>query len=158
MLKIRLHRTGKTKRPHYRVVIAEHTKAAQGPYVASLGTWDPLKGHLLLNKEDLAKWLERGVKPSDRVARILHKEGIKHKHIVIHQRPARGPKKAEPKVEEPKVEKPLAADVEVTEAEAPESPETVVQTESPTTEPVEKPSEPVEDEENVVKPDKEEVK
>lgn len=99
MLQIRLHRTGKTNRPFFRVVVAEHRRAAQGPYVSALGFWDPIAKKLKLNKEELKTWMDRGAKPSDRMSRLLTKEGMKHKHIVIHQRPARGPKKLEPKPE-----------------------------------------------------------
>lgn len=92
MLQIRLHRTGKTNRPFFRVVVAEHRRAAQGPYVSALGFWDPIAKKLKLNEEELKTWMDRGAKPSDRMSRLLTKEGMKHKHITIHERPARGPK------------------------------------------------------------------
>ena len=106
MLKIRLHRTGKTRRPHFRVVVVEHRQAAQGPYIRSLGFWDPLKHKLTLNKEELSTWLARGARPTDRISRLLKKEGMKHKLITIHERPARGPKE---KVEKPEETKPAVA-------------------------------------------------
>jgi|GEM_PF-285778 len=99
MLQIRLHRTGRTKRPHFRVVVAEHRRAAQGPYVSALGIWDPIAGKLNIDEKALTTWMDRGAKPSDRISRLLKKHGMKHKHIRIHERPARGPKKLEPKPE-----------------------------------------------------------
>jgi small subunit ribosomal protein S16 len=93
MLKIRLHRTGKTTRPHYRVVVAEHRRAAQGPYVASLGVWDPLTHTWHVDDGKLKEWMDRGAKPTDRLSRLLKSKGMKHRFIQIHERPARGPKK-----------------------------------------------------------------
>lgn len=95
MLKIRLHRTGKSKRPVFRIVVAEHQKAAQGPYIKSLGFWDPLKSDFKINESELKMWMDRGAKPTDRISRLLTKKGMKHKHIVVHERPVRGPRKLE---------------------------------------------------------------
>ncbi|WP_238314871.1 30S ribosomal protein S16, partial [Methylobacterium crusticola] len=42
MLKIRLTRTGRKKRPSYRVVVAEARWARDGRRIAELGYYDPL--------------------------------------------------------------------------------------------------------------------
>jgi small subunit ribosomal protein S16 len=99
MLKIRLARTGRTKRPHFRIVVAEHRKAAQGPYIESLGFWDPIKDSFGVNPERLKEWEKRGAWATDRISRLFKKHKVHYKLSVIDKRPDRGPKKLEPKPE-----------------------------------------------------------
>ena len=138
MLRIRLTRTGKTKRPHYRVVVMEHTSAAQGPYVAALGIWDPLTHKLEVDEGELKMWMDRGAKPTDRISRLLKSKGMKHKLIQIHERPAHGPKKKTEKQEEPKAAE-GQAEAPATAAETPA--ETSKAAETPATETAETPAE-----------------
>jgi small subunit ribosomal protein S16 len=92
MLKIRLSRHGRTNVPAFRVVVTDHREAAKGHYIEAVGFYNPKIGELKIDKEKIKHWLDRGAKPSDRIARLLKKEGMKHKFIVIHERPARAPK------------------------------------------------------------------
>lgn len=93
MLKIRLSRTGKKHQPYYRVVVAEHSAAIKGKYVDLLGHYNPRSKQLILNKDQASKWLDHGAMPSNTVAKIFTKEGLKHKLIKIHIRPKRSAKK-----------------------------------------------------------------
>lgn len=135
MLRIRLRRTGRTNRPHYRIVVAEHTAPLTGKFVDELGHFDPRTKAMGLNEERLTKWLSVGAQPSNRVAKILTSAGVSHKLIVVKQRAARAPKKA---VEEPSTPaKPAAAEANAvtdepsaTEPEVPTAPES-----EPTAEP-----------------------
>lgn len=94
MLKIRLSRTGKKHQPRYRVVVAEHTAPVQGKFVDLLGHYNPHTKELVLNDSaNLISWLDRGAQPSNRVAKILTAQGIKHKLIKVHLYPERPSKK-----------------------------------------------------------------
>ena len=74
MVKIRLFRTGTTKRPMYRIVAMDHRKKRQGRTLEQLGTYDPRGGGgIVVREEALKKWLDHGAKPSDTVASLLRR-------------------------------------------------------------------------------------
>lgn len=107
MLKIRLTRTGKRNDPRFRIVVAEHTKPVKGKFVSIVGHYDPIHKKIVTKKEEITSWLKKGAKPSNRVAKLLKKEGIKHPLIVVkkfHKKP-KVTKKAS---QEPKESKGLA--------------------------------------------------
>lgn len=93
MLRIRLRRTGKKHQPHYRLVVAEHTAPLTGKFVALLGHYNPRTKELVIKDKEILEWIDKGAKPSNTVARLLTKQGLKHKQIVIHQYPERPSKK-----------------------------------------------------------------
>ena len=75
-LKIRLARGGAKKRPHYRIVVADSRMPRDGRYIERLGTYDPLwakdnENRVTLKDERIRYWLDKGAKPTDRVARFL---------------------------------------------------------------------------------------
>lgn len=78
MLKIRLRRTGKTKQPSYRVVIADSRAKRDGDFVEIVGHYNPrTKPSTIELKEDRVKhWLSKGATPSDTVHRLLFKQGL----------------------------------------------------------------------------------
>jgi len=83
MLKIRFTRTGKKDEAHYRIVVAEHSAPVLGRFVEILGHYDPKTKKTVLKKERIEYWLSKGAKPSNTVAKILVKEGLKHNSIII---------------------------------------------------------------------------
>ncbi len=93
MLKIRLQRAGRRNLPDYRVVVAEHTAPVKGKFVAKLGYYNPNRATFVLDKQAALNWLDKGAKPSDRMARLMKHLGLEHNSITIHKRPARKPKK-----------------------------------------------------------------
>jgi small subunit ribosomal protein S16 len=78
VLKIRLRRTGARKRPSYRVVVAEATAPRDGRYIEIIGTYDPLTdpATIKLNGDRAKHWLSVGAQPTDRVVRLLAREGL----------------------------------------------------------------------------------
>ncbi len=96
MLKIRLFRTGKKHKPNYRLVVAEHTSAIGGKFIEIVGNYNPFTDKVVIDKEKITKWLNNGAKPTNRVAIILTKEGMKHKSITIHKFAERPSKKETP--------------------------------------------------------------
>jgi small subunit ribosomal protein S16 len=78
VLKIRLRRTGARKRPSYRVVVAEATSPRDGRYIEIIGTYDPLTdpATIKLNGDRAKHWLSVGAQPTDRVVKLLAREGL----------------------------------------------------------------------------------
>ena len=83
MLVIRLTRTGKKGQPNYRIVVTDQRKSVYSPYVEMVGHYDPKTKKIVLDHEKTLAWLDKGAKPSNTVAKLLEKEGLKHKSIVI---------------------------------------------------------------------------
>jgi small subunit ribosomal protein S16 len=75
MLSIRLRRTGSTKRPYYRVVVADSRAWRDGRFVETLGHYDPRRSPatIKIDHERARYWIERGARPSDTVRSLLKK-------------------------------------------------------------------------------------
>ncbi len=73
MVKIRLRRTGKTKQPSYRVVIADARSPRDGKFIEIIGHYNPIRQPKVLEvKADRARyWLSVGAQPSDTVAHLF---------------------------------------------------------------------------------------
>jgi len=93
MLTIRLTRIGKRNQPMYRVVLAEHTKPANGKFIEILGHFDPKSGKAELKKERIEYWLKQGSKVSQTVASMLKKQGVKGDLDVMNKKGRPKPKK-----------------------------------------------------------------
>ena len=76
MLKLRLQRTGRKKKPTYRVVVIEHSRRRNGRPVEYLGYYNPLTKKSHFNAEKIKKWLSCGAKPSPTVLSLLSKSKI----------------------------------------------------------------------------------
>ncbi len=78
MLRIRLRRVGKKKRPAYRIVVADARAPRDGAFVEILGLYDPLTDPPTINvKEERARyWLSVGAQPSETVTHLLKRKGI----------------------------------------------------------------------------------
>lgn len=75
-LKIRLSRGGAKKRPFYRIVLADSRMPRDGRFIEKLGTYNPLlakdrEDRVVLNADRIKYWLEKGARPTDRVAKFL---------------------------------------------------------------------------------------
>lgn len=68
---IRLSRAGTSKVPFYRIVAADHRAARGGRFIERLGTWDPRKKELVLDKARVDYWVGAGAQPSLVVSRLL---------------------------------------------------------------------------------------
>ena len=77
-VRIRLKRMGAKKRPFYRVIVADARSPRDGRFIATLGTYNPLKNpaEVNLDAEQVRLWLERGAQPSDPVRHLLAREGL----------------------------------------------------------------------------------
>ena len=81
MVKIRLMRMGATKRPFYRVVVADSRSPRDGRFIENIGKYHPLDDPSLMEiDEDRAlHWLGRGAQPTEQVENLLRKLGIRER-------------------------------------------------------------------------------
>jgi small subunit ribosomal protein S16 len=79
MLKIRLQRTGRTNSPTYRLVVAEHSRPVKGKHLEVLGYYLPTRTPNVFeyDAEKILAWIKKGACPTDTVARLLDKAGVK---------------------------------------------------------------------------------
>ena len=72
---VRLTRTGRTKRPFYRIVVTDSRKRRDGNWIEIIGYYNPLTNPetVSFNAERLAYWKSVGAKLSDRVTKITGK-------------------------------------------------------------------------------------
>ncbi|MBF0205717.1 MAG: 30S ribosomal protein S16 [Oligoflexia bacterium] len=78
MIKIRLARRGRTKRPVYSIVAAKSTSPRDGRFLDKLGQYDPLSKDVLkqINVEGISKWIKTGAILTDTVKSLLKKHKI----------------------------------------------------------------------------------
>ena len=76
MLSIRLRRAGTTKKPHYRVVVADSRAWRDGRFVEVLGHYDPRKDPVVvkIDAERAQYGIGKGAQPSDTVRSLLKKQ------------------------------------------------------------------------------------
>ena len=76
MLSIRLTRVGTTKKPHYRVVVANSREPRDGRFVEILGHYDPRHQPALvkIDAERATYWISKGAQPSDTVRSLLKRQ------------------------------------------------------------------------------------
>ncbi len=75
MLAIRLRRTGSTKRPYYRVVVADSREPRDGRFVEVLGHYDPRRDPAVvkIDADRALYWIGKGARASDTVRSLLKK-------------------------------------------------------------------------------------
>ena len=73
MLSIRLRRTGSTKRPYYRVVVADSRSWRDGRFIEVLGHYEPRREPpvVRIDAERAKHWLSKGAKATDTVRSLL---------------------------------------------------------------------------------------
>lgn len=76
MVKIRLSRLGKHKKPFYRIVAIDSRNKRDGGYLELLGTYEPFSGAANFNTEMVLKFLNNGSQPSNTVLNLLKQKGI----------------------------------------------------------------------------------
>ncbi len=155
MVVIRLTRVGKKKQAHYRIVVAESKRAVQGKFISILGWYNPHTKELQVKQDELKAWFDKGAMPSNTLAKLLKKEGIKLPKWVKITEKKKAPKKKEETEAKPAAPKAEEKAEEGTEAEVPaeEAVETPVEEvkeekaeETPAEEPKEEPAEEVKEE------------
>ena len=75
---IRLMRAGAKKRPFYRLVAADSRRQRDGRFLQILGHYNPISQpfELVVQKDLVQKWLDKGATPSEQVASLLRATGM----------------------------------------------------------------------------------
>ena len=76
MLKLRLKRIGRKKRPYYRLVVMTSNTRRDGRPIEYLGHYDPITKQCKFDCIKIVKWLKVGVQPTQTVKNLLRKNTI----------------------------------------------------------------------------------
>jgi small subunit ribosomal protein S16 len=76
---IRLRRTGTTKEPSYRVVVADRRTARDGRFIDQIGYYNPLTEPptIRIDADKAAAWIRKGALPSNTVRILLARAGVR---------------------------------------------------------------------------------
>lgn len=119
---LRLSRGGSKKRPYYKIVVSNSRAPRDGKYLEQVGTYNPLLAkdatdRVRLVEDRVRYWLGVGAQPTDRVARLLDKAGIKERKPTNNPQAGEPGKKAKERAED-KAAKAAAAAEAAAEAAA----------------------------------------
>ncbi|MDR9458569.1 MAG: 30S ribosomal protein S16 [Dehalococcoidia bacterium] len=137
MVKIRLSRLGRKKRPSYRVVIADDRAPRDGAFIEIIGHYNPLTdpATIVIDEEKALNWISKGAQPTERVSILLARLGI------IEKPTKKYTEKLAKKLAEEKAEKPTKKPAKKTKEEpTAELVEEKPAEEEPAAEPVEEPT------------------
>jgi len=120
---LRLSRGGSKKRPYYKIVVANSRSPRDGKYLEQVGTYNPLlakddENRVRLVEDRVRYWIGVGAQPTDRVARMLDKAGIKERAATVNPKKGEPGQKAKDRAEE-KAEKAREAEEAAAAAAAP---------------------------------------
>ena len=78
-VRLRLTRKGSKRKPFYRIVAQEGTKARDGRFIEILGHYNPMEypESVVLKEEKIRDWLEKGAQPTHAVRKVLREKGFK---------------------------------------------------------------------------------
>ena len=78
MVKIRLRRLGATKRPFYRVVVADSRSPRDGRFLEAIGRYQPMDEPSLveIDADRALHWLAVGAQPTQQVRQLLKVAGV----------------------------------------------------------------------------------
>ena len=93
MLKIRLRRVGRKNEPHYQIVVTPHTNPVKSNYLVKVGWFNPKTKEVKVDAAQVLEWLNKGAQPSNRVAKLLTEQNIKHPSIKYVPKTPKAPKK-----------------------------------------------------------------
>ena len=70
---IRLRRMGRTKKPAYRVVVADSRSPRDGRFIEIIGHYNPLTNPptLKIELDKASEWIKKGAQPSNTVRTLL---------------------------------------------------------------------------------------
>ena len=73
MVVIRLRREGSSKRPRYRVVVAESRAPRDGRFIEIIGHYNPVTQPptVSIDREKATAWISKGAQPSNTVKKLI---------------------------------------------------------------------------------------
>jgi small subunit ribosomal protein S16 len=121
---LRLSRGGSKKRPYYKIIAAHSRSPRDGKFLEQVGTYNPLlakddENRVRLVEDRVRYWLGVGAQPTDRVARMLDKAGIKERAATNNPQKAEPGKKAKERAEDKAAKAAEAAEAAAAAAAAP---------------------------------------
>jgi len=96
MLNIRLQRVGKRGQAYFRIIVAEHTKKPKGSVLEILGSYDPHKKELHVEKDRVEYWISKGAQISPTVNNLLVNQKVWDKPKMESWKPKPKEASAEP--------------------------------------------------------------
>lgn len=72
--KIRLKRSGRKKKPFYRIVVIDSREKRDGRPIEDIGWFDPLHDLISIKLERFDHWFKLGAIPSERVQTLAKKQ------------------------------------------------------------------------------------
>ncbi len=78
MVRLRLQRIGRKKRPSYRIVAADSRAPRDGAFLEIIGHYDSLTepASVVIDEEKALYWLRNGARPSSTVTNLLRNQGV----------------------------------------------------------------------------------
>lgn len=76
MVKLRLKRCGRKKKPIYRIIAIDAKCRREGNALKEVGFYDPIKKNTQLDIPSIINLLQQGAQPTDTVKYILYKTGV----------------------------------------------------------------------------------
>jgi small subunit ribosomal protein S16 len=76
--KFRLTRHGSKKKPFYRIVVSDERYPRDGRFIDMVGSYNTLEepAKVVLDKDKITSWYEKGVRPTKTVADLFKREGV----------------------------------------------------------------------------------
>ena len=95
-VRIRLTRVGTTKKPSYRVVVADSRSARDSRSIETLGHYNPRQDpvEFQVDAEKAKAWMAKGALPSETVARLFRAAGVMPAEKAEKSEPAKAAKPA----------------------------------------------------------------
>ena len=101
LVKMRLSRGGRKKKPYYHIVVIDSRRKREGRYIEMIGYYNPMardeEEEYRLDEEKVKKWYGRGARPTGKVMSLIKKQGI---DIGGRENKVEGRSKAEKETEE----------------------------------------------------------
>ena len=121
---LRLSRGGSKKRPYYKIVVANSRAPRDGKFLEQVGTYNPLlakddANRVRLTEDRVRYWLGVGAQPTDRVARLLDKAGVKERAATVNPKKGEPGQKAKDRAEDKATKAAEAAEAAAAAAAAP---------------------------------------
>lgn len=114
MLKIRLKRLGRKKKPFYRIVVIDIRARRDGAAIEELGYYNPLSRELKLDKASATQWISKGAQLTETAERLYKHAPETGELIVLEKaKKERLSKKAQDRAKQAEEAKKAAAEAEV---------------------------------------------
>ncbi len=132
MVRIRLKRIGRKKRPFYRIVVTDKRNRRDGAALQELGYYNPILKELKLDKQAALEWIAKGASASEAAQRLIDKASENGELVKLEvKKQQQLSKKAKAKAEAEQQAQTEAASAETAAPPAEEAPAATAEAEAP---------------------------